>query len=201
MRLRMMFAVLMFAALWTVAGAVRAEEKLEAVDALPEGLSKEVAAVLDAKGQRVIGDKGPVCSIWLVKEVPTKVDFKPTLSVKYPLVPGELIGVLQVEMKKKFTDFRGQEIKPGVYTLRYSLQPVNGDHLGASPQRDFLVLVPAADDKDANAAPNFETLMGMSRKASGTPHPAVLSIWGAGAGDPVFGRWGGRGTDEANAGP
>jgi len=25
----------------------------------------------------------------------------------------------------------------------------------------------------------------MSRKASGTPHPAVLSMWGAGASDPA----------------
>ena len=60
---------------------------------------------------------------------------------------------------------------------------MNGDHLGVSPQRDFLVLVPAGDDKDLNAAPNFDALMAMSRKASGTPHPAVLSMWGAGASD------------------
>jgi len=67
--------------------------------------------------------------------------------------------------------------------LRYSLQPLNGDHLGVSPQRDFLVMAPAADDKDVNATPDFDTLMGMSRKASRTPHPAVLSVWGAGADD------------------
>ena len=45
------------------------------------------------------------------------------------------------------------------------------------------MLVSAGDDKDLNAAPNFDALMAMSRKASGTPHPAVLSMWGAGASD------------------
>jgi hypothetical protein len=60
--------------------------------------------------------------------------------------------------------------------LRYSLQPVNGDHQGVAPQRDFLVMIPAADDTDPAAAPGLDDLMKMSRKASGTPHPAVLSM-------------------------
>ena len=41
------------------------------------------------------------------------------------------------------------------------------------------MLVPASDDKDVNAAPKFEDLVAMSKKASGTPHPAVLSFWKA----------------------
>ena len=28
-------------------------------------------------------------------------------------------------------------MKPGVYTLRFALQPQNGDHLGVSPNREF----------------------------------------------------------------
>ena len=42
-----------------------------------------------------------------------------------------------------------------------------------------MLLVPAADDKDLNAAPSFDALVEMSKKASGTPHPAVISIWKA----------------------
>src|SRR6266542_3933987 len=47
---------------------------------------------------------------------------------------------------------------------------------GVAPQRDFLVLTPAADDKDPNSTPAQEELMTMSKKASGTPHPAVFSM-------------------------
>ena len=87
---------------------------------------------------------------------------------------GALLGAI------RFTgtgaDRRGQQLKPGVYTLRYSLYPVDGAHQGVAPQRDFAVLALAADDKDPAALPAYEPLMKMSSKASGTPHPAILSI-------------------------
>ncbi len=35
------------------------------------------------------------------------------------------------------------------------------------------------DDTDPNSTPAFEALMTAARKASGTPHPLVLSIWKA----------------------
>jgi len=102
-------------------------------------------------------------------------------SVTLPTIPqGALLGAIRFDGSG--ADRRGQTIKPGVYTLRYSIMPINGDHQGAAPQRDFLLMTPAADDKDLNAAPNFDTLVAMSRKASGTPHPAVLSVWKADSG-------------------
>jgi hypothetical protein len=73
-----------------------------------------------------------------------------------------------------------------VYTLRYGIMPVNGDHQGAAPQRDFLLLTPAAADQDLSSTPNFDALVAMSRKASGTPHPAVLSFWKADTDAPGF---------------
>jgi len=87
---------------------------------------------------------------------------------------GSVLGV--ISFAANGADRRGQVLKPGVYTLRFSYFPLNGDHQGVAPQRDFLVLTPAADDQDA-AAVSFDPLMKMSRKASGTPHPAVLSMW------------------------
>jgi len=68
--------------------------------------------------------------------------------------------------------------------------PINGDHQGAAPQRDFLLMTPAAQDTDPNATPNFDTLVGMSRKASGTPHPAVLSFWKSDTDTPGFAKQG-----------
>jgi len=61
--------------------------------------------------------------------------------------------------------------------LRYSQYPVNGDHQGVAPQRDFALLVRAGDDPGPSATPGFDALVAWSAKASGTPHPAVLSIW------------------------
>jgi hypothetical protein len=77
-----------------------------------------------------------------------------------------------------------------VYTLRYAVMPANDSHRGAAPQRDFLLLTPAEDDGDLAAVPNFDTLVAMSRKASHTSHPAVLSWWKAEADSPGFSQQG-----------
>ncbi len=176
MRLRMLAAAVVSAALWWLAGSVHAESKLEAVAALPEGLSKEIAAIVDPKGQRIVGKDGAVCSVWLVKEVPMKANFKPTLNVKYPFAPGELIGVLQVQAKSKYTDFRGQEIKPGIFTLRYGQQPEDGNHVGTSDLADFLLAIPAGVDTDPNPIAAFKALSERSAKTSGSTHPAIFSL-------------------------
>ena len=123
-----------------------------------------------------------VCSqareIWFRADKPAGGKSAGEEAVTLPSVPqGALLAVIR--FAGKGSDRRGQNIKPGVYTLRYSLMPVNGDHQGAAPQRDFMLLVPAADDKDLNAMPAFEALVDMSKKASGTPHPAVMSLWKA----------------------
>lgn len=157
-------------------GFALADSKLEPVSALPDGLSKEIAAVVDSKGLRVVGEEGPACTVWLAKEIPTKPDFKPTLSVKYPLAPGELLGVLQVQSKAKFTDFRGQEIKAGVYTLRYGQQPEDGNHVGTSDLADFLLALPAAIDTDPKPIAMFDALSQRSAKSAGSTHPAIFSL-------------------------
>ena len=92
----------------------------------------------------------------------------------YAIVPGTLIGA--VEVLDAWTDARGQPIRPGVYTLRYALQPLTKDHHGVSPGRDFLVLVPAARDRSPAVRPDFDELVAESRLASGTGHPAIIAL-------------------------
>jgi len=168
------------------ASAALAQYKTEPAGAPPSELAPAISQTLGTQGTKIIGGDGKVfCEVWFRTSIPSgpapqAADQTITLSG----VPhGALLGAIR--FPGQGADRRGQTIKPGVYTLRYSLQPVNGDHQGVSPQRDFVVMVPAADDKDVNALPAFDPLMAMSRKASGTPHPAVLSIWAAAASDPV----------------
>jgi hypothetical protein len=101
---------------------------------------------------------------------PKSTDDAVTLSIPQ----GTLLGVIRFAGPAQ--DRRGQSIKAGTYTLRYSQYPVNGDHQGVAPQRDFALMVPVAEDKDPKSTPGFDALVAMSTKASGTPHPAVLSI-------------------------
>jgi hypothetical protein len=166
------------------ASAVFAQYKSEPTGAPPSELASAIGQALEPHGTKIVSSDGKIyCEVWFRTSLPAGPKSSEE-SVTLPTIPhGTLLGAIRFPAQA--ADRRGQSIKPGVYTLRYSLQPLNGDHLGVSPQRDFLVMVPAADDKDLNSTPNFDALMAMSRKASGTPHPAVLSMWSASAGDSV----------------
>lgn len=139
------------------------------------GLDPAVTAVLQTDGVRIKDGARNVMELWFRKTAPTGTKNAED-NVTIPEVPqGTLLGV--VRLPEKGSDRRGQPLKPGVYTMRLGFFPPDGNHQGAAPQRDFLVLTPAAEDKDVSATPKFDALMDMSRKASGTAHPAVLSLW------------------------
>ena len=86
---------------------------------------------------------------------------------------GALVGAMRVT--GEFKEIRGKVVKPGVYTLRYGLQPQNGDHLGISTFREFLLLSPAAIDKDPKVL-GFDGVVALSKEVIGTAHPASLSL-------------------------
>jgi hypothetical protein len=172
------------------ATAVFAQYKSEPAGPPPQELAPAISQALQKDGAKIVAANGTVfCEVWFRTSLP-KASKSTEESVTLPtLAHGTLMGAIRFPAQG--ADRRGQAIKPGVYTLRYTLQPVNGDHVGASPQRDFLAMVPAADDKDLTSTPNFDALMGMSKKASGTAHPAVLSIWNSTAQSfPSFGKEG-----------
>ena len=109
-----------------------------------------------------------VLDLWFVRSLPVKPD-----TGWSAVREGSLVGA--VAISAEFRDVRGRVIKPGVYTLRFGLQPQNGDHLGVSPFREFLLLIPAAIDQDP-AEKEQEAAIDLSTKAVGGSHPAVWSI-------------------------
>jgi len=153
-----------------------AQYKLESAGAPPTELTPPIREALQKDGAKIVGPKGSAfCEVWLRGQAPTGAKTTET-NVSFTQIPhGSLLGVIRFPAQG--ADRRGQPIKPGLYTLRLSFYPVDGDHQGVSPQRDFLLMVPVADDTDLNATPNYDQLVKMSAKAAGTGHPAALSIW------------------------
>jgi hypothetical protein len=142
-------------------------------DAPPPSLSGEVRDTLASKGLRVTTPNGPLCEIWLRKSVPGGAASQ-DLGVIYPqLKMGVLVGAMVLNADVK--DFRRQVVHAGVYTLRYALSPVNGNHQGVAPQRDFLVAIPADVDKDP-ASMNENQTIEASKKSTSTNHPSVWSL-------------------------
>lgn len=101
------------------------------------------------------------------------------LGIALPQIsPGALLGALTTAAE--WTDYRGQEIAPGTYFLRYAVEPEDGYHVGLTFYRDFALLLPAQPGPAPAVADDAEALIGAARKASGGHHPAVLALWPAG---------------------
>ena len=126
------------------------------------------------EGVRVINDSGKaVCEIWFGKEIPSVKNEVPGAS--FGQIPeGAFVGV--INFPSNISDFRGQGIKAGFYTLRFALILQDGNHLGVSPARDFFLLCPVGEDKDPSTELKTEDLLKLSRSASGTGHPTVWFV-------------------------
>lgn len=137
---------------------------------IPPELAAPVAAQLAPGGVRATAS-GTTLTFWWVKALPVNAgSAAPSWA---DVEEGSLVGAVRIDAP--FRDIRGRVVKPGVYTLRYGIQPANGDHLGVSPFRDFLLISPSA--VDTNAAPTgHDGTIDLSKKTVGGSHPAVWSI-------------------------
>jgi hypothetical protein len=148
----------------------------------PAAVAPEIRSILGDQGFRILDEQGKTyAEIWLRRAIPSsEKPGGPKGAVQFPfLKEGELLGSLQ--FANEGHDYRDQSITKGVYTMRYGLQPVNGDHLGVSTYRDYSLLLPASKDKSLVAPPRKQ-LEERSAESAGTSHPAVFIMLMAPAG-------------------
>jgi hypothetical protein len=154
--------------------AQAADNKVEETGAFGDGAASDaLKKSLEPKGWKVTLPDGAYCDVWLRAGVPAGNTDAPGAVYTW-IGESTLIGVITFE--KPTTDFRGQAVKPGSYTMRYEVHPTDGNHMGISPIRDFLVMLPVAMDPNPDATFKFEELTKMSTKVTGTNHPGVLSL-------------------------
>ena len=150
--------------------------KVDRAGGAPGSMPSEVRAALEDKGYRVTLDDGWSAELWLVKNL--KLTSKDAPGALYPeLSNGEFVGV--ISLPKGMSDFRGQSIASGVYTLRYHLIPQDANHMGVSPNPDFLLAIPVESDSKPDADYAYEKLVALSSKSTGA-HPGVIALETAG---------------------
>jgi hypothetical protein len=170
-------------------GGLAAQEayKVEELkQAPPSSIAPELSASLNSQAYRIkTADGKTFADFWLRKSIPAAT--KPSGAngvIQFPfLEQSELLGVVQLAVEGH--DYRDQAIAKGAYTVRFGLQPVNGDHLGVSPFRDYILLLPAAKDRTLAILPRKQMETG-SAEAVGSSHPAILFMLAVpGASKPV----------------
>ncbi len=172
--LRSIWIVLLFAFI-SHAGLAQVG-RIETLPSLTDhDVPEPVRQLLAPTGYRVFPDaNAPALEIWFRKEIPAQPKPSASDAIYERLAESTLVGVLH--SGKPFQDYRGQSIAAGFFTLRYALMPNDGNHLGVAPSRDFLLLIPVAVDPGADKTLKFQDQVALSRQASGTKHPAPLSL-------------------------
>lgn len=152
------------------------EHIVELIDGVPkaEDVPEEFSKLMADKGFRIKrGATRTVSEIWLCKEWEVEEDFEETDERLYPFTPGQLIGVLH--LTRRGADFRDQTLSSGWYSLRFGLQPVDGNHEGTSPTRDFLIVVNIEND-EPDKEWDDEELNEVGAEAAGSTHPAMICL-------------------------
>lgn len=169
-----MFAVTLLTAALSTARAQ--DYGVESIDAAPaaDDIPADFVGHFADKGIRIKrGSSRTVCELWFCKQLAVEPDFKATSERLYPFSSGQLIGLLH--FRRRGNDFRDQQVSSGWYSLRFGLQPVDGNHVGTSLTRDFLMLINAEED-----APDKKwavaDLYSKSAEAAGSNHPALMNL-------------------------
>jgi hypothetical protein len=159
---------------------LRAEPKhtlKEAATVPPPQLAEPIRKLLNSQSIQVFDAKGDLfCEVWFRKSIPCKAtpaQVQNGLSYQ-ELEQTTLLGVIQ--FAQEASDYRGQPVKPGVYTLRLAFQPQDGDHMGTAPHTEFCLITSAELDQKADPM-DAKALHDQSGRSLGTGHPGSLLLF------------------------
>ena len=152
-----------------------AEVMLKSVDMEPpKELGESIRKLVATKAVQLSAGDKTLYQFWLVNELPvTSPPVSPAKGLE-SIAEITLLGVATVG--EGLRDYKDNEIAPGTYTMRFSLQPKDGDHLGTSEFPYFAVLTPVKSDRELQSIKTYKALMKASGKSTATGHPAVLAL-------------------------
>lgn len=140
----------------------------------PKELAEVLRPVLQAKATQVLKGDQPAFEFWFAKQIPLKSKPASLGKALDSLAPATLLGAVSVAAATR--DYRDDELPAGVYTMRFALQPQDGDHSGTTDYTYFAVLTPATLDTAPDAITTYKALVKASGKGTSSNHPHVMSL-------------------------
>jgi hypothetical protein len=151
------------------------ELALKTATAAPsEGVAPSIQAELGSKAIQLVGEDGPVYEVVLRKSVPLKGAPKDKKSAMDQIAQGTLLGIMVIHDDER--DYRDDDIEAGTYTMRFALQPQDGDHLGTAEYPYFALLIPAEADGDLDGLKGYDAVTEASQEDTATEHPVIISL-------------------------
>lgn len=181
LRLTLLLGPLLTAALLTqfpAAGAQGAKYSIKQAKVdLPADLKPAIAKVLGPEAVQLLDGAGNViCDVWLRPQMTADATAEQVKNGLTYMELKETTLVGAVRFPAAYSDYRKQKIKAGTYTLRLGIQPMDGDHMGVSDHREFLLLVAAGTDASPDPIEPKE-LAERSAKSLGVGHPVVFMLF------------------------
>ena len=152
-----------------------ADFSVKVADKEPPGqIGESIRKILQPKVVQLLNGDTPVFEFWFGSEVSLKS--KPGSADKAlgSIHETTLLGAVSVGNGQR--DYKDNEIAAGVYTMRFGLQPQDGDHLGSAEYPYFAVLIPAKSDAQLDGITTFKAMTKASGKDTASGHPVVLSL-------------------------
>jgi hypothetical protein len=167
-----LLALLVFAA---PAAAANLKVKVEDTP-LPKELADPVKSLLDSKAMVVTdASSKPLATVWPRKSLDSKATAEQAeKGLRYNhIAESTVLGAVQFH--QEWSDYRKQKIKPGVYTLRMGIQPMDGDHMGTAPYSEFALLAPVAMDTKPDLL-DTDSLHELSSNSTTRKHPGLVML-------------------------
>jgi hypothetical protein len=155
--------------------AQAADLKLQTVDSPPpKEVDASIQKLLQPKAIQLGDGNKPAFQFWLVKELPLQSKPASTAKALEAIKQATLVGVVSVPSAQR--DYRDDELAAGVYTMRFVLQPQDGNHLGSAEFPYFAALTPVKLDTKSDGITDYKALVKASSKETSTDHPVILSL-------------------------
>jgi hypothetical protein len=140
----------------------------------PNELGATIREQLQSKSVQLLEGDTVAAEFWLSAAIP--LQSKPASLDKAlgAVKQATLLGAISVAKGRR--DYRDDDIAAGVYTMRFALQPQDGNHLGTSEFDYFAVLTPAKVDDKLDGIADYKALVKASRQETSTDHPVIISL-------------------------
>jgi hypothetical protein len=160
--------------LWAFAAQSAELEVRVANKAFPKEITADITAILQPQALQVMQGDKPVLEVWLAKELALQAKPASPATALDAVKQASILGAVSVPGPRR--DYRDDELPAGTYTMRFALQPQDGNHSGSAEFPYFGVLVPAKLDTKPDAIKDYKELMKASSKETSTDHPIVVSL-------------------------
>ena len=140
----------------------------------PKEVDESIRKTLQPTAVQLLDGGKPAFEFWLAAEIPLASKPESDAKAMEAIKQSAIIGAVSVQTDAR--DYKDSEITAGVYTMRFCLQPQDGNHLGTSEFLYFALLVNAKNDPKLDGLATYKSLARASSNGTANDHPIALSL-------------------------